>query len=58
MKKKLMTTLLYVLLFSCISMAQNRPNIVLIMADDLGGRDLPLCRSSVGRCDRQVVPGW
>ncbi len=42
MKKKLMITLLNALLFSYIGMAQNRPNIVLIMADDLGGRDLPV----------------
>jgi len=33
--------LLNVLLFSCSGIGQDRPNIVLIMADDLGGRDLP-----------------
>lgn len=42
MKKKLTITLLNALLFYCIGMAQSRPNIVLIMADDLGGRDLPV----------------
>ena len=35
-------TLIFVLLLSISSLAQNRPNIVLIMADDLGGRDLPV----------------
>jgi len=34
--------LFFVLLLSFTSMAQNRPNIVFIMADDLGGRDLPV----------------
>jgi len=34
--------LFLVLFMSITSMAQNRPNIVLIMADDLGGRDLPV----------------
>ena len=41
MNYKILNTLsLWILIsFSCI--AQNRPNIVMIMADDLGGRDLP-----------------
>ncbi len=34
--------LIFLLLLSIGSLAQNRPNIVLIMADDLGGRDLPV----------------
>ena len=34
--------LLHLILISCTGMSQNRPNIVLIMADDLGGRDLPV----------------
>ena len=34
--------LFFLLLMSFTSMAQNRPNIILIMADDLGGRDLPV----------------
>jgi len=42
MKKILIISLLHILLFSFTSMAQDRPNIVLIMADDLGGRDLPV----------------
>jgi len=42
MEKRFLLTLLYSVIFSCISMAQDRPNIVLIMADDLGGRDLPV----------------
>ena len=42
MWKKGIITLLYVLLVSCTGIGQDRPNIVLIMADDLGGRDLPV----------------
>ena len=42
MKKRTLLTLLCSVIFSCISLAQDRPNIVLIMADDLGGRDLPV----------------
>ena len=34
--------LIVVLILSVSSLAQKRPNIVLIMADDLGGRDLPV----------------
>ncbi|KKL08402.1 hypothetical protein LCGC14_2576210, partial [marine sediment metagenome] len=41
MKKQLIVTLMSVLLVSCTGEAQDPPNIVLIMADDLGGRDLP-----------------
>ncbi len=36
------TVLFFVLFMSFASMAQNRPNIIFIMADDLGGRDLPV----------------
>lgn len=40
--KTIKTILLAVLLFASLSSsARNRPNIVFIMADDLGGRDLP-----------------
>ncbi len=39
---KIFYTLITAFLFSNLSLAQNRPNIVLIMADDLGGRDLPI----------------
>jgi arylsulfatase A len=42
MKKKLLIAILNLVLFSCIGFGQDRPNIVLIMADDLGGRDLPV----------------
>jgi arylsulfatase A len=35
-------TLIIVLILSVSSFAQNRPNIVFIMADDMGGRDLPV----------------
>jgi uncharacterized sulfatase len=31
---------LFTVLLSCTSVAQDRPNIIMIMADDLGGRDL------------------
>jgi len=41
MRKIGIIALLNVLLFSCSGIGQDRPNIVLIMADDLGGRDLP-----------------
>lgn len=35
-------TLIVAFLFSNVLQAQDRPNIVMIMADDLGGRDLPV----------------
>jgi len=42
MTKLLNTFILLIFVFSAIiATAQDRPNIVLIMADDLGGRDLP-----------------
>ncbi len=41
MKKQLIVTLMSVLFVSCMGEAQHPPNIVMIMADDLGGRDLP-----------------
>ena len=34
------TFVLFTVLMSLSSAAQNRPNIIMIMADDLGGRDL------------------
>ena len=39
-KSKIVSTAIFWILLSLASSAQNRPNIVLIMADDLGGRDL------------------
>ena len=42
MMKKIVILLLQAVLISCTAMAQQRPNIVFIMADDLGGRDLPV----------------
>ena len=39
-KMKIVTLVLFTVLVSLTSAAQNRPNIILIMADDLGGRDL------------------
>ncbi len=39
-KIKTFTLVLFTVLMSLTSAAQNRPNIILIMADDLGGRDL------------------
>lgn len=39
-KMKTFTLVLFTVLMSLTSAAQNRPNIILIMADDLGGRDL------------------
>lgn len=41
-KNKTLAIALTCVLISCLCVAQNRPNIVLIMADDLGGRDLPV----------------
>ena len=41
MKKKLFIFLLNVLFIAASAMDKGRPNIILIMADDLGGRDLP-----------------
>ncbi|MFT7421765.1 MAG: arylsulfatase A, partial [Arcticibacterium sp.] len=38
---KIASLLIFWIFISSICSAQNRPNIVLIMADDLGGRDLP-----------------
>jgi arylsulfatase A len=42
MKKISLTTLLVGAGFSLSVFAQSRPNIVMVMADDLGGRDLPV----------------
>ena len=36
------TFILFIVLMSLTSSAQDRPNIIMIMADDLGGRDLPV----------------
>jgi len=41
MKNRIRISLLFSVIFSFTLLAQDRPNIVLIMADDLGGRDLP-----------------
>lgn len=41
MKRNLLS-LLCAVIFSCSGISQDRPNIVLVMADDLGGRDLPV----------------
>jgi len=41
MIKKLIVTVLTNVFFAGFCLTQNRPNIILVMADDLGGRDLP-----------------
>lgn len=39
-KIKVIACVLFTVLLSCTNVAQDRPNIIMIMADDLGGRDL------------------
>ena len=49
------TFILFTVLLSLTSAAQDRPNIIMIMADDLGGSLVPLLKGNTESWDRDAV---